>query len=100
MKPAAPLTELARIVQTALAEDLGERGDITTEAIVPPGSRLEAVIRSREPGRVAGTDVIALTLAQFGEPVSALVATPDGTDVGRGDVVANLDGSARTLLSA
>ena len=100
MKPAAPLAELARIVQAALAEDLGERGDITTEAIVPTGSRLKAVIRSREPGRVAGTDAIALTLAQFGEPVSASVATPDGADVVPGDVVASLDGSARTLLSA
>lgn len=100
MRPAAPLAELARIVQAALTEDLGERGDVTTEAIVPPGSQLQAVIRSRESGRIAGTDAIALTLAQFGEPVSASVVTPDGADVDPGDVVASLDGSARTLLSA
>lgn len=100
MKPVAPLAELDRIVKAALAEDLGERGDVTTEAIVPAGSRLKAVIRSREPGRIAGTDAVALTLAQFGEPASASIVTPDGADAGPGDVVASLDGSARTVLSA
>lgn len=100
MSPAAPLAELARTVQAALVEDLGERGDVTTEAVVPAGSRMSAAIRCREAGRIAGTGAIALALAHFDEPASAAIEAPDGSDVGPGDVVARLAGSARTLLSA
>ncbi len=90
---------MARVVQAALAEDLGERGDITTDAVVPAGTRMTAVIRSREPGRIAGVDAIAAVLAQFREPAIASVEAPDGTDVQAGDSVATLSGPARTLLS-
>ncbi len=99
MSPAAPLAELTRVVQAALAEDLGDRGDVTTEAVVPAGTPMRAVIRSREPGRIAGSDAIPLVLSQFSEAATASIATPDGTDVAAGEVVAALSGSARTLLS-
>jgi len=97
--PAAPLEALTRVVQAALAEDLGRRGDITTDAIVPAGTRMTAVIRSREPGRIAGSDAIPVVLAQFTEPATGDVQAHDGTDVGAGDAVATLSGSARALLS-
>jgi nicotinate-nucleotide pyrophosphorylase (carboxylating) len=99
LRPAAPLAELTRVVQAALAEDLGDRGDVTTEAIVPAGTPLQAVIRSREPGRIAGSDAIPLVLAQFSEAATGSIAAPDGSDVTAGDVVATLSGSARTLLT-
>jgi nicotinate-nucleotide pyrophosphorylase (carboxylating) len=99
LKPVAPVAEFTRVVQAAVAEDLGERGDLTTEAVVPPGTRMQAVIRSREPGRIAGSDVISLVLAQFSEAATASIAAPDGTDVAAGSVVATLSGSARTLLT-
>jgi nicotinate-nucleotide pyrophosphorylase (carboxylating) len=97
--PEVPREALARVVQAALAEDLGSRGDITTDAIVPAGGQMTAVIRSREPGRIAGCDAIPIVLAQFAEPASSDVQAPDGTDVGAGNAVATLSGSARTLLS-
>ncbi len=90
---------MARVVQAALAEDLGERGDITTDSVVPAGTRMTAVIRSREPGRIAGVDAILAVLAQFSETATANVEAPDGTDVRARDSVATLSGSARTLLS-
>lgn len=99
MKPAAPLEALTRVVKAALAEDLGSRGDITTDSIVPAGARMTAVIRSREPGRIAGCDVISIVLAQFPEPAVSEVRRADGSDVQPGDAVATLSGSARTLLS-
>jgi nicotinate-nucleotide pyrophosphorylase (carboxylating) len=97
--PVAPLQALTHVVQAALAEDLGSRGDITTDAIVAAGTRMTAVIRSREPGRIAGTDAIPIVLAQFPEPASADIQARDGTDVQAGEAVAMLSGSARTLLS-
>ena len=44
------------IVRAALLEDLGRAGDITTEAIVPEGAEVDAVIAARQPGVVAGLD--------------------------------------------
>ncbi len=99
MRLAAPLSAFASVVQGALAEDLGGPGDVTTDAIVPAESRLRAVIRSREPGRIAGTDAIALVLAHFKDAAHAAVEAPDGTDVAAGDVVATLEGAARALLT-
>lgn len=99
MKPAVPFDDFARVVQAALAEDLGEAGDVTTEAVVPADSRLRAVIRSREPGRIAGSDAIALVLSHRRGAAEARVEAPDGSDVAAGDVVASLEGVARALLS-
>jgi nicotinate-nucleotide pyrophosphorylase (carboxylating) len=90
---------MAEVVRAALAEDLGDRGDITTDAVVPADSRMTAVIRSREPGRIAGVDAVAIVLAQFSAPATASVEAPDGTDVRAGHAVATLSGSARTLLT-
>jgi nicotinate-nucleotide pyrophosphorylase (carboxylating) len=99
MKPAVPLAEFDRVVQAALSEDLGEAGDVTTDAVVPVDSRMKAVIRSRESGRIAGTDAIAIVLAHWHGAADARIEAPDGSDVAAGDVVAALEGSARALLS-
>lgn len=100
MRPAPPLEALARVVATALAEDLGSAGDITSAATIPAGTPVRAAIRSRAPGRIAGVDVIQLALARFPEPATAAVVVPDGGDVGAGDTVARIEGSARTVLGA
>ncbi len=48
------------IVRAALLEDLGRAGDITSDAIVPPDARVEAVIAARQPGVVAGLEAALL----------------------------------------
>ncbi|TAK53682.1 MAG: hypothetical protein EPO25_09940, partial [Gammaproteobacteria bacterium] len=71
LKRVAPIEALERVIDIALAEDLGSVGDLTTEATIPPGTQVRAEIRSRVPGRIAGVDVIPLALARFPEPASA-----------------------------
>ncbi|MGH8221794.1 MAG: carboxylating nicotinate-nucleotide diphosphorylase [Woeseiaceae bacterium] len=84
----------------ALAEDLDAAGDITTDAIFPAAATVHAAIRSRQPGRIAGVDCIAITLSKFPEPARVAVVAGDGTDVAPGDTVARLSGAARTVLSS
>lgn len=100
MRPAPPIEALRRIVDVALAEDLSDVGDITTDSVVPPGTPIQAEIRSRQAGRIAGVDVVALALAKFPEPATVTIVAPDGSDVVPGDTVARIGGSARTVLSA
>jgi len=99
MRREAPEEALARVVAEALAEDFGDRGDITTNAIVPAGTPMTGAIRSREAGRIAGVDAVRLVLARLPEPASATLVVSDGADVEAGATVARLEGSARTLLS-
>src|ERR1700680_2298991 len=56
------------IVRAALLEDLGRAGDITSEAIVPAETPIEAVIAARQAGVVAGleTGLLALEPARSG----------------------------------
>lgn len=99
MKLEAPQDALARVVTSALAEDLGDLGDITTLSIVPTAAQMSGVIRSREAGVIAGVDAIRLVLSRLPDPASATIVTPDGAAIEAGGTVALLSGSARTLLT-
>jgi nicotinate-nucleotide pyrophosphorylase (carboxylating) len=97
--PAVPREAFESVVAAALAEDLGDLGDITTLSIVPSTAKMTGVIRTREAGVIAGVDAIRLVLARLPDPASATVVAEDGAVVEAGATVALLSGSARTLLS-
>jgi nicotinate-nucleotide pyrophosphorylase (carboxylating) len=88
------------IVRAALLEDLGRAGDITSDAIVPPQARVEAMIAARQPGVVAGLEaaLLAFELIEPGLRIERLRA--DGARVARGDHVARIAGPARGVLAA
>jgi len=91
---------LEPIVRHALEEDLGRAGDLTSDLIVPQAQRLAARLVARRPGTVAG--LIAAQCA-FGLVDPSLVYTPhaqDGAAVEAGTVLASVEGSARSLLTA
>ena len=97
----APLgAELVRrVVTAALAEDLGDAGDITTNALVGPDTPGVARIVARAPGRVAGVDVGCDAFEQLDARVAINVLRHDGSDVRPGDVIAVVDGPARAILT-
>jgi nicotinate-nucleotide pyrophosphorylase (carboxylating) len=87
------------LVRTALLEDLGRAGDITAGAIEPADKRAALVLRARQPGVVAGLD-IARTAFQLVSPEISLIAErPDGSVVAPGDIIAEIEGPARALLT-
>jgi nicotinate-nucleotide pyrophosphorylase (carboxylating) len=98
--PPIPPVMLEPSVRSALIEDLGRAGDITTDAIVADDQRATMTLVSRERGTVAGLDA-ALLAFRLSEPgVEASVAKPDGSSVLPGDVIASVHGRARGLLTA
>jgi nicotinate-nucleotide pyrophosphorylase (carboxylating) len=98
------MTELAQeieaVVARALAEDLGEVGDITSDCTVPAEARARARIVQKEPGVVFGLAVVAETMRQCGvEDVDNLLVEGQW----REDVPAEVllaTGTARSLLAA
>ena len=98
--PPLPAIILDPIVRLALAEDLGRAGDLTTDATIAPDTRLKVVIAARKPGTIAGLDAATHALGLIDPDVRMVVEKPDGSVLQPGDVVARLEGSARSILIA
>ena len=92
-------SQVRSVVGAALLEDLGARGDLTTDSIIPGDARLEAFIRTRQDGRIAGLDFVNAVMAQLSDRVGVELLREDGSDVKPGDAVARLSGPARPILS-
>lgn len=94
--------DVRRVVETALAEDLRYGPDATTEATVPAGVRVEAVIRTRRAGTLAGLPVALSVLDTVLGPAGyeVLEVRTDGDELRAGDVAARLRAPARGLLTA
>jgi nicotinate-nucleotide pyrophosphorylase (carboxylating) len=88
------------IVRNALMEDLGRAGDITTDAIIAPDAAARAVIAARESGVVSGLIAADLAFRLIDGGVKLSPRAPDGSHVQKGDTIAELEGSARAILTA
>jgi nicotinate-nucleotide pyrophosphorylase (carboxylating) len=88
------------IVRHALLEDLGRAGDITSDAVVPPGTTARAAFVARRPGRVAGLNVALSAFTLLDPAVSVRIEQGDGADVTAGAVLARVEGTAHPILSA
>ena len=87
------------LVRTALLEDLGRAGDITADAIVPADQRSALVLRARQPGVVAGLDIARCAFQTISPAIALRAERPDGSTVAPGDIIAEIDGPARGLLT-
>jgi nicotinate-nucleotide pyrophosphorylase (carboxylating) len=91
---------LESLVRTALLEDLGRAGDITTEAIVEPGRQAVAEIRAREAGITAGSDAARLAFALLDPQCEISLWNHDGSPFEAESLLMRISGKARALLSA
>jgi nicotinate-nucleotide pyrophosphorylase (carboxylating) len=87
-------------VRTALAEDLGLAGDITTNATVAPHAEAAAVIAARKPGVIAGLALAEAAFRAIDPETIFSVDVDDGEAVKPGTVIAHISGNARALLTA
>jgi nicotinate-nucleotide pyrophosphorylase (carboxylating) len=98
--PPLPAVILEPIVRLALTEDLGRAGDLTTDATIPAGTEMRAVIAARKPGVLAGFDAAAYALKLIDPDVRLITRKGDGAALTPGDTIAELHGSARSILMA
>ncbi len=100
---AFPREEALRVVRTALHEDLGTGGDVTTRAVFPGPVRGRARLVAREELVVAGIDLAAMVMEaepfRGGGPVRVVAGCRDGERLAPGKVLAELEGDVRTLLA-
>jgi|ERR1041384_2569515 nicotinate-nucleotide pyrophosphorylase (carboxylating) len=91
--------EVSQYITRALEEDIGS-GDVTTNTIVPANASLHGRIVAKEDGVVAGLVVAKKVMLSLDQRINFLDRVEDGTKVERGTVLADLDGPARSLLTA
>jgi nicotinate-nucleotide pyrophosphorylase (carboxylating) len=94
----AKMTE-ADPIDLALREDIGA-GDVTTALLVPPASRAQARILSREKAIIAGTMTAAEVFRRVDPALKVSVELTDGTGVLGGETILKIQGAARSILAA
>jgi nicotinate-nucleotide pyrophosphorylase (carboxylating) len=88
---------VAEVVRAALAEDLGDRGDVTSNALIPVDLAADGKLVSRAPGVFAGRAVADEVARQCG--ITMTWHADDGTPLEPGTVIAELSGAARAVLA-
>lgn len=87
------------LILQALQEDItGE--DVTTNAILPEDSRGQAELLAKADGIIAGLSVFARAFTLLDEGVEVRLTVKDGDTVRKGQKLADVTGSMRSILSA
>lgn len=89
-----------RLVRMAFAEDLGDRGDITTLALGSDDVRTRAVISAKQDGVLCGVDLAPLVFEELKSGASVKALKKDGDLISAGDRILELSGAAADLLIA
>lgn len=88
------------LVQAALSEDLGRRGDVTSQAVIPEDRMAAFSIVTRVPGVVCGLDLAQQSFALMNENLEFTAYKNDGDITAAGTVLARVAGNARAILAA
>lgn len=88
------------LVRRALQEDMGRGGDLTSDLAVPGNARATAQLVTRDAGCIAGLDVAATTFQEVDPGIMFEAKRADGAVVAGGTLLALVEGSARSVLTA
>lgn len=91
--------EVQAIIALALREDIGT-GDITTVATVPPDRRANAVLLAKAAGVLSGVDVAEAVFRTVDPAIRFTALLGNGDQLAERQPIANIDGPARSILTA
>lgn len=100
LEPALDNVLLEPLVHAALVEDLGRRGDVTSQATIPADKQAQLQIKARQAGVICGMDLARLSFAMVDSQIEFVAQVNDGERVEAGTVLAIVSGNARHLLTA
>jgi len=89
-----------QLVAMALEEDLADIGDLTSLHFVDADHRSIGRIVSREDAIISGSEIAAITCAAVSPSLTFRVVIPDGGEATPGDLVAEISGPTRLVLTA
>ncbi|GAQ83108.1 Quinolinate phosphoribosyl transferase [Klebsormidium nitens] len=98
--PAHPSYELSTIIQLALKEDAGDRGDVTCLATIPPVTQAEAQFLAKADGVLAGVAVADAVFREVDPTLKVEWSAEDGDLIAKGQHFGTVRGNARSILTA
>lgn len=99
MNPSTLSDEIITSIRRALDEDIGT-GDATTNAILPLDSPLTGRIIAKQAGVIAGLCIAQATFLSLDKTIEFNQLVSDGYQIESGQIIANLSGPARPILTA
>jgi len=87
------------LIRSALDEDL-DTGDVTSLYFIPEAARSKARIIAKEAGVLSGIDVAVQVFREVDKEMGVRCDKTDGTAFEPGDVILEIEGSTRSILSA
>jgi nicotinate-nucleotide pyrophosphorylase (carboxylating) len=92
------MQNLKDLIKIALDEDI-QKGDITSESIIPQTKKAKAIIKAKEDFILCGIDVANLVFKTKDASIIFKKERNDGDQIKEGEVIATIEGDAITLLS-
>lgn len=92
--------DFSDVVERALVEDLGDRGDITSQTVVPVDAVSRGNIIARAAGVVAGLPLARYVFERIDPRVEFEDKVDEGARVAAGTVAALVSGPSRSILTA
>lgn len=96
--PVFPAEDALTMIRIALAEDV-RTGDVTSLWTIPENQRETARLIAKEEGVLAGLPVIEMVFKELRADVNVTLFKKDGDTVQKGDLIAELEGPTRDLLT-
>ncbi len=93
------LNQVDKIIENALHEDIQD-GDITTDSLFSEDIDCKAIIKAKEAGILSGISVARLVFEKFDSSIEWEEEKSDGHSLCVGDILANIKGNQRHLLTA
>jgi len=87
------------LIELALAEDIGP-GDVTAEYFIAADRRARAMVTARTKGVVSGVELAARVFKQVDAALKVECLIPDGSQVSEGAILIQVEGLARSILTA
>ena len=85
-------------LRNALEEDIGT-GDVTTSCCVPGDAISSGYFIAKEPGVICGLGIAARVFELMDDKIKITALVSDGAKVETGDVIAEISGSSRAILT-
>ena len=90
---------LDKIILDAIREDLGD-GDHSTLAVIPEDKTGKARLLAKENGIIAGLSLAEIVYGKFNKEIFIEFYFKDGDKINSGDVIFEVSGNARDILSS
>lgn len=98
--PAHPTYDLLQVIRLALAEDAGDRGDVTCLATMTPDIQAEAQFLAKANGVVAGIALANIVFAEVDPSLKVEWNVRDGDLLMKGQPFGTVKGAAQSILTA